>query len=331
MSRGLGDVLLLIPCCGAKEGNGLSAKARPGRVDTELSEKAFALLTDGRRKVAERFPQRFDQDSPLLPATAWYTGNPYKVPGFRDALDGALERGMHCLIVSAGYGLLRPDELIHKYNLKMSETLTIWRGVLPRVLEDYIAQNAIRTVFGAMSKKYYDAAAGVSERLSNVGFWWCVPRHDRDAGGAATQQIPEAVGHAVTNLIADDFKPDSRWTRDHTAHEGAHKSISYKAVQCTTGSPHEVKGMPHNLEAVWERIEAHQGEEFRQLRGQVFRYSAKGSYITPTTTNHNIPKQHFGDALRLVPLKGPGQINHLRGPSYIFAILMDPRIRRQDW
>jgi len=40
--------------------------------------------------------------------------------------------------------------------------------------------------------------------------------------------------------------------------------------------------MPHNLEIVWERIETHQGEEFRQLRGQVFRYSVTGSHLTPT-------------------------------------------------
>jgi len=53
--------------------------------------------------------------------------------------------------------------------------------------------------------------------------------------------------------------------------------------------------------------------------------------LTPTTTNQNIPKRHFEDALQRVPLEGPGQINHLRGPSFIYGVLMDDRIRRRDW
>jgi hypothetical protein len=33
----------------------------------------------------------------------------------------------------------------------------------------------------------------------------------------------------------------------------------------------------------------------------------------------------------LVPLENTVPVQHLRGPSYIYAILMDPRIRQDDW
>jgi hypothetical protein len=32
-----------------------------------------------------------------------------------------------------------------------------------------------------------------------------------------------------------------------------------------------------------------------------------------------------------VPLSSTVEMNHLQGPSYIYAILMDSRIRRDDW
>lgn len=86
-----------------------------------------------------------------------------------------------------------------------------------------------------------------------------------------------------------------------------------------------------NIDEVWVRIEAHQGEEFRQIRGQWFRYVVKGSYLTPSTTRQNIPRSAFEQALSLVPLQNTVPIQHLRGPSYIFAVLMDDRIRRADW
>jgi hypothetical protein len=53
--------------------------------------------------------------------------------------------------------------------------------------------------------------------------------------------------------------------------------------------------------------------------------------VVPDRTIQHIPRSHFVKALGLVPLSGPGAIQTLRGPSYIFAILMDPRIRQSEW
>ena len=181
-------------------------------MEPHLSSPAGALLEEGRRLVAEKYADRFDFGSPLLPAMVLYTGNPYKLPGFRAALDGAFEGGLRCLIVSAGYGLLRPDEPIHKYNLQMAQTLPKWKRRLPEILADYISRNGVMRVFAALSRKYFEAVADVGS-LPPAEYWRCVPLYDPRAGGSAMKQVPEALGRAVIDLIASDFEPDSRWSR----------------------------------------------------------------------------------------------------------------------
>ena len=85
------------------------------------------------------------------------------------------------------------------------------------------------------------------------------------------------------------------------------------------------------FEDIWERIKQYQGEEFYQIRGQAFTYDVIGSVVVPSTTNQQLPKSHFEKAFEQVPLENTVGIQHLRGPSYIFAILMDKRIRQSDW
>lgn len=70
----------------------------------------------------------------------------YLVEGFRDEIQHAIERGMHVLVESGGYGLIRAEEPIHKYEASMNRTAPIWRRVLPAVLDDYV-RNQIDEVF----------------------------------------------------------------------------------------------------------------------------------------------------------------------------------------
>ncbi len=86
-----------------------------------------------------------------------------------------------------------------------------------------------------------------------------------------------------------------------------------------------------NIEEVWTRIVAHKGEIFQQIRGQEFRYTINQSVLNPSTTKQNIPKSEFAKALAFVPLKNTVPLQELRGPSYIYAILMDTRVRNKDW
>jgi hypothetical protein len=87
-----------------------------------------------------------------------------------------------------------------------------------------------------------------------------------------------------------------------------------------------------SADEVWARIEANEGGVFRQIRGGEFTYSIKASYLKPSRTNRKIPKSDFAVALLLVPLENTSLIQQtLQGPSFIYAILMDARIRQSDW
>ncbi len=82
---------------------------------------------------------------------------------------------------------------------------------------------------------------------------------------------------------------------------------------------------------VWDRIEENAGSEFHLIKGASFRYVVLAGHVVPDRTNQQIPKSHFEKALAFVPLGNTTEIQHLRGPSFIYAILMDARIRQTDW
>lgn len=89
--------------------------------------------------------------------------------------------------------------------------------------------------------------------------------------------------------------------------------------------------MKSNFSAVWDRIGALQGETFRQMRGGEFTYEVKSGCVVPDRTNRLIPRAHFERAWAIVPLENTVPLQSLQGPSYIYAILMDPRIRAGEW
>ena len=88
---------------------------------------------------------------------------------------------------------------------------------------------------------------------------------------------------------------------------------------------------PPGIDTIWERIDALQGEEFHQIRGKSFSYRLVGASVRPSTTNRLIPRSDFEEALDCVPLANTVAVQHLQGPSYIYAILMDPRVRGGYW
>jgi len=82
------------------------------------------------------------------------------------------------------------------------------------------------------------------------------------------------------------------------------------------------------MACLWDRIEQHQGEVFRQLGGKEFTYRVQGSSVKPSTTNRLIPRTDFDRASRLNAIHTVSEVKRLgvQGPSYVFAILTDPRI-----
>ncbi|HJQ94232.1 MAG TPA: hypothetical protein VJ935_00800 [Acidimicrobiia bacterium] len=86
-----------------------------------------------------------------------------------------------------------------------------------------------------------------------------------------------------------------------------------------------------NSDAVWRRIVAHSEQEFHQLSGKPFTYDARGRTIYLHTTNRHISRTAIEKALERVPLRNTVAVQDLSAPSYIYGILMDPRIRSGDW
>ncbi len=89
--------------------------------------------------------------------------------------------------------------------------------------------------------------------------------------------------------------------------------------------------MKPKFEEIWNHIRKHEGETFTQIRGGEFTYEFRGGHIALSRTNQNISRSDFKEAYGLVPLENTVPVQHLRGPSYIYAILMDKRIREGDW
>lgn len=83
-----------------------------------------------------------------------------------------------------------------------------------------------------------------------------------------------------------------------------------------------------SFEAIWANIEKNAGETFSTKSGIQFTYHMDGSAVVPDHTGYPLAKSQFAKAAEIKDLRGPGQINFsVRGPSYIYAILTDPRIR----
>ncbi len=80
------------------------------------------------------------------------------------------------------------------------------------------------------------------------------------------------------------------------------------------------------FDVVWQRIVTLQGQVFHQKRGKPFTYVVSGGCVVPSTTNRLLPRSQFALAFERAPLDGPGQLQDLQGPSYLFAILTDRRI-----
>jgi hypothetical protein len=85
------------------------------------------------------------------------------------------------------------------------------------------------------------------------------------------------------------------------------------------------------IELVWKRIKEYEGEIFKQIRGGEFTYNVKGNVLELSRTNRSISKTVIEEALKYVPLENTVLVQNLQAPSYLYAILMDKRIRVDNW
>ena len=87
-----------------------------------------------------------------------------------------------------------------------------------------------------------------------------------------------------------------------------------------------------SLDEVWRRLKTLEGQRFETKTGRPFTFEINGDVFRPNRTKYNVTKSDFRKALELVPFDGPGVVNSaVRGPAYVWAVLHDKRVRRQDW
>ena len=203
--------LILFPCSASKKGARLSATP-PARSITDFIDSTAALsLAEGRALAFARPRASLESESPFVMALALYSGHTYTIAGFSASILEALSQGTHCLIVSGGYGLVRPEEPIQRYNASMQHTATVWRPRLPNVLAEYIKQNEIARAFVACSCTYASALQGADWTRDLRETWWYIPRLPARQG--AMVKIPRLVGESIVSLVRDGMTPDERWQR----------------------------------------------------------------------------------------------------------------------
>ena len=77
---------------------------------------------------------------------------------------------------------------------------------------------------------------------------------------------------------------------------------------------------------------AHEGSPFRTRRGYEFTYEIAADRFICDRTPWTIRRSDFELALGVVPTKGPsGLPRSVMGPSYVWAVLHDPRVRQDDY
>jgi hypothetical protein len=98
----------------------------------------------------------------------------------------------------------------------------------------------------------------------------------------------------------------------------------------------QLAGPSENLnEAVWNRINKLQGEQFHTVTGLPFTFKVEGSGVWFFRDGRRIERKltrtDINKAISRCPLSTTTEIKDLMDYAYLFAILRDGRIREQAW
>jgi hypothetical protein len=148
----------------------------------------------------------------------------------------------------------------------------------------------------------------------------------QENGQAGHGVAPSAEGSSI-----EEPQPAPGAAANVTAEEHS-RSAPPAAADVEKETEGTAKSARPDVEEVWSRIVRHQNETFRQAKGQEFTYQVIGNAIEPSTTKAKIHKSQFAKALPHAPFAKVSDVpKSVFGPSYVYAILMDPRIRKNDW
>lgn len=113
-------------------------------------------------------------------------------------------------------------------------------------------------------------------------------------------------------------------------------------LRCDDLDASEPLGTPVNVglstlgDEVWQRIQIYQGAVFKTVRGLPVTYEVDGQGIwffhgNGKRINRKASRADVCEAIKRCPLRTTTEIADLIDPSYLFAILMDKRIRQNNW
>jgi hypothetical protein len=93
--------------------------------------------------------------------------------------------------------------------------------------------------------------------------------------------------------------------------------------------------MTNLADLIWARAIANEGAWFETKTGKRFKYEVESRGIRPCPggrpTNRRITRKQFDEAVSRCPLHETIDLQDLIGPSYLFGMLMDRRIRQNAW
>lgn len=139
--------LFIVQCCSTKDGHREIFGDQRSVLD-DLPPRAARALIGLRNRVKSAHLDKFG--GRRLTSLALYTGHLFTEATKRLLLDPPAD--VRFLIMSGGYGLLRPDEVIEKYNIRMDQTYSVWKAGLPAILDAYVTSNGIASVHGIVSR-----------------------------------------------------------------------------------------------------------------------------------------------------------------------------------
>lgn len=82
-----------------------------------------------------------------------------------------------------------------------------------------------------------------------------------------------------------------------------------------------------NYESVWTKVVDLEGPAFTQLRGKRSTCEERANSLHLSTTNQSLTRSELEKAFEMMPLASTVQLRHVGPPSYLYALLMVPRIR----
>ena len=178
--------LILIPCCSSKSPGGIRKYDRSSCIVNYLSPDAGNKLMALRRQVAAAFKEMPGPDVGFerpevrieyMKAYKRYRGNIYSriTESSWEKLNSS--QNLKLLIVSALYGVVKHDETIRNYNIRMDKNKiegkllkTWWRkhGLCDIIL-DYIVTNKVEVVHDFLSSSYSEAVEPLQSEVQRIG------------------------------------------------------------------------------------------------------------------------------------------------------------------